>query len=759
MFRQPVVVKQYEDGNLVASAQGINIISGTGISVSAVDNPSERRVDYTITLTGAGSGDVVGPGSATDNALVRFDGTTGKLIQNSGATLDDSGNLVAASFAPSSGGAFRTAQGLGNTALIQAYDVDGAAFVTFATLTAANTPTMDLSTAVTIGGSAILSAAAIGVSVQAFDATLTSIAALGTAADRIAYTTNVDTWAETPLTSFGRSLIDDADATAARSTLGLVIGTNVQAWDADLDTWATKTAPSGDPVGTTDSQSLTNKTIAIVDTNFTILGSGDATRIARFEVDGITAGNTRVFTFPDLSDTLVTLTATQTLTNKTATSLVVNGTSSLTITQTVATSGTPFALRITGAAHTTLTAATEMIDLDINLARTVQFSTGAITTQRAVYIQAPTYAFVGASVITNAATVFISGAPAQGTNCTITNSYALYSNGATFVNGALTANSTLTVNGLATLTAGLTVSGSANITISTSGNMNFGAAFGTLVFDSGTPHIQGGGTSVTLQIEGSRIAGSTNDDVQISTQNTRTAGSILALLNNTTERVRFEYTGGITVSQGAAASGTRALLTLTGAAHTAQTASTELNDVYFNLARTIQFSTGAIATQRAFRVAAPTYSFVASSTITDAATVYISGSPVAGTNATITNSYALWVDSGTSRFDGRVLNAQGADVASAGDLTLGSDGNVFEITGTTTINAITTTGWQNGTRITLLFTSTPTVKHNTAGGAGTAVMLLAGAVDFSATAGDTLSLVLSEIGGTQAWREVGRAVI
>lgn len=42
---------------------------------------------------GAGTGDVVGPNSATDNALTRFDGTTGKLVQNSNATLDDDGNL------------------------------------------------------------------------------------------------------------------------------------------------------------------------------------------------------------------------------------------------------------------------------------------------------------------------------------------------------------------------------------------------------------------------------------------------------------------------------------------------------------------------------------------------------------------------------------------------------------------------------------------------------------------------------------------
>lgn len=40
-----------------------------------------------------GSGDVVGPASATDNAIARFDTTTGKLIQDSAVTIDDSGNI------------------------------------------------------------------------------------------------------------------------------------------------------------------------------------------------------------------------------------------------------------------------------------------------------------------------------------------------------------------------------------------------------------------------------------------------------------------------------------------------------------------------------------------------------------------------------------------------------------------------------------------------------------------------------------------
>ena len=38
---------------------------------------------------GSGSGDVVGPASATDNAIVRFNGTGGKLVQTSGITIAD----------------------------------------------------------------------------------------------------------------------------------------------------------------------------------------------------------------------------------------------------------------------------------------------------------------------------------------------------------------------------------------------------------------------------------------------------------------------------------------------------------------------------------------------------------------------------------------------------------------------------------------------------------------------------------------------
>lgn len=94
---------------------------------------------------------------------------------------------------------------------------------------------------------------------------------------------------------------------SAGYVVGLKIGTDVQAYDADLTTWAGKTAPIGTVVGTSDSQTLTNKTIA--------LGSNTVSgTIAQF--------NTAV-TDADFA----TLAGTETLTNKTITARVSSTTS------------------------------------------------------------------------------------------------------------------------------------------------------------------------------------------------------------------------------------------------------------------------------------------------------------------------------------------------------------------------------------------------------------------------------------------------
>ena len=98
----------------------------------------------------------------------------------------------------------------------------------------------------------------------------------------------------------------------------------------------------------------------------------------------------------------------------------------------------------------------------------------------------------------------------------------------------------------------------------------------------------------------------------------------------------------------------------TGAADTTLTASTEAPNVYFNMGQTRQHSTGTLSTQRDFRISPSTHSFVGASTLTNAASLVIDGPSNGGTNATITNSSALYVP--TSALT-NVTNSYGLNVA------------------------------------------------------------------------------------------------
>lgn len=197
-------------------------------------------------------------------------------------------------------------------------------------------------------------------------------------------------------------------------------------------------------------------------------------------------------------------------------------------------------------------------------------------------------------------------------------------------------------------------------------------------------------------------------------------------------------------------------------ANTGQTASTAVPGTLFTHGQRTWANGGAattITTQKEFEIRAPQYSTSGggSLTITDAYTFYVDKPTLNGVTAT--NNHAAGFNGSVEIISGRLEKSQGADVSSTNNLVLGTDGNVFEITGTTQINLISNISWKNGCSITLLFTSTPTVKHNQATSGTNITIQLAGAVDFVASAGDTLTLVLSEIGGTQAWREISRAVI
>lgn len=78
------------DQNNVPTLLGSSSVDQTPVTIYA--NPTTHRLLVDNSGTG---GDVVGPSSSTDNAIARFDGTTGKLIQNSGVIVSDANAITA----------------------------------------------------------------------------------------------------------------------------------------------------------------------------------------------------------------------------------------------------------------------------------------------------------------------------------------------------------------------------------------------------------------------------------------------------------------------------------------------------------------------------------------------------------------------------------------------------------------------------------------------------------------------------------------
>lgn len=73
--------------NVVADSTNDTLTLVAGSNITITTNATTDAI--TINSTASGSGDVVGPSSATDNAIARYDQTTGKLIQDSGITIAD----------------------------------------------------------------------------------------------------------------------------------------------------------------------------------------------------------------------------------------------------------------------------------------------------------------------------------------------------------------------------------------------------------------------------------------------------------------------------------------------------------------------------------------------------------------------------------------------------------------------------------------------------------------------------------------------
>lgn len=157
-----------------------------------------------------------------------------------------------------------------------------------------------------------------------------------------------------------------------------------------------------------------------------------------------------------------------------------------------------------------------------------------------------------------------------------------------------------------------------------------------------------------------KIQGGSGQNLQLGSS-AGVSGSLVinGLTVSTTANTSLTFNGlqnGITIAkQASPANGNSGTLTLTNAADTGLTASVEAFNVNFNMSASRQWATGNFATQRECIIQAPTYTAVGASTITTAATLAITGAPIQGTNVTLTNTYALWVQAGLTAHGGGII--------------------------------------------------------------------------------------------------------
>ncbi|MBI4600109.1 hypothetical protein HY732_04275 [Candidatus Uhrbacteria bacterium] len=309
------------------------------------------------------------------------------------------------------------------------------------------------------------------------------------------------------------------------------------------------------------------------------------------------------------------------------------------------------AITFSGAAHTGLTASTEATDINFNLNRTVTFATGALATQRAMRIQAPTYDFAGASTLTNASTISIDDLPKAGSSATITNRFGLLI--------APTTNSSSNYYGIYNNMANLAVTTnfeSFNM-YATTPSVSNGAATNTRTYglfvdgyqDGSTrlTHSEGAGTDTwygvriyppnQLQTTGTV----TSVGLSIERPATETSGSFYALTTNTDAgNIGFGTltpASYLTITQ-PAISGGRAAFTLTPGAHTAVTSG--ITD--FTIATHTNTLTGSVTTQNFSSFDQSTITATSGTpNTTFASTVHIGGPPIASGTATITTAAAL----------------------------------------------------------------------------------------------------------------------
>ena len=213
--------------------------AGTHAAVGASWNITQTNID----------GAVTGPTSATTGNVATFNGATGKVIQDSGFSISNSAVSGNSATVVPTQNAVQTALNAKQNAdteltaiagLVSAADrlpyFTGSGTASLATFTSFGRNLVDDADAASARTTLGLGTAATANSTafQASDAELSAIAGLTSAANTLPYFTGSGTASLATFTGFARNLMDDADATAARTTLDVYSKTEIGNPETDL---------------------------------------------------------------------------------------------------------------------------------------------------------------------------------------------------------------------------------------------------------------------------------------------------------------------------------------------------------------------------------------------------------------------------------------------------------------------------------------------------------------------------------------------
>jgi hypothetical protein len=304
-----ILIKDQGAGGVAHADNGIYTVNASGVPTRATDFDSDAEVTpgaFTFVEEGTANGDsgyvVATNGSITVGStailFTQFSGTgqitAGEGLSKDGSTLNANyndvtiyvdGNDKLAVKSSATTGQVLLSNGSGSASW-GALNLDSANSVT-GTLAIANggTNASDASTARSNLG------LAIGSDIQGYDAELAALAGLTSAANKLPYFTGSGTAALADFTSAARDLLDDADAATMRTTLGLAIGTNVQAYSAALAAVSASTYIGDDSIttlGTITTGTWNGTTIAIANGGTAATSAADA----RANLAATTSGTT-----------------------------------------------------------------------------------------------------------------------------------------------------------------------------------------------------------------------------------------------------------------------------------------------------------------------------------------------------------------------------------------------------------------------------------------------------------------------------------